>query len=329
MWKEYFPKGSTIFITGGTGFFGKWLLETFIYINEKMKLDGKIIVLSRNPDRFLKEYPQFKNTSVRFLKGDIRTFIFPKEKIDFIIHAANESSVKLNVEEPILMYDTIVEGTKKILEFSRKKNVKAILHTSSGAVYGKQPSELSHIKEEFAGCPDIYSKNAAYGEGKRVAEMLCNFYLNQYNVQSKIARCFAFTGPYLPLDGHFAIGNFIKNCLETNTIKIQGDGTTYRSYMYTSDLCIWLWTILFKATACRPYNVGSEEAINIESVAKIISSFTNKKMKIKIAQKKKNISAERYVSSNQRAVKELGLQQFVSQKEALQKTFNYYKNESK
>ncbi len=329
LWKEYFPSGSTIFITGGTGFFGKWLLESFIFINEKLQLNGKLIVLSRNPEKFLMQFPQFNHSAIKFLNGDIRSFTFPEEKIDFIIHAATEPAVSLNIEQPVLMFDTIVEGTKNILELARIKKVKAILHTSSGAVYGKQPSEITHVSEEFNGSPDIYDSSAAYGEGKRVAEMLCNLYLKNYSIPSKIARCFAFAGPYLPLDGHFAVGNFIRNVADGTAIKISSDGTAFRSYMYAADLTVWLFTILFRGESCHPYNVGSEEDLSIEDVAKIIASFSDKPVDIQIAAKKINSKPLRYVPATLRAKQELNLQSHFNTKQTLQKTFNYYLNESK
>ena len=328
LWIDYFPNGSTLLITGGTGFFGKWLVETFLHINNKLQLNGKLIVLSRDPKRFKTEYPQFNTPTIQFIKGDIRSFNFPEEKIDYIVHTAAEASTSLNLDHPLEMYDTIVAGAQNILELARQKNVKAILHTSSGAVYGKQPSELTHISESYTGCPDIYDTNAAYGEGKRVAEMLSSFYFKNYSVSSKIARCFAFVGPYLPLDAHFAIGNFIKNTLKQEDIIIKGDGTPYRSYMYASDLSIWLWTILFKAKPCKPYNVGSEEAIMLNDLAKSLSSF-NERSQIEIHQSAMIKNSTRYVPSTQRAQTELGLQQLLCLKESLLKTLKYNTNESK
>ena len=328
LWNKHFKNGSTIFITGGTGFFGKWLLDSFLHINEELNLEGTAIVLSRNPNQFLSNFPQFKSPSIQFTKGDISNFTYPNEQIDFIIHAATESSVWLNLAKPLLMYDTIVDGTKNVLNLAKEKKVKALLYVSSGAIYGKQPSEISHLTEDYYGCPDIYSPDAAYGEGKRVAEMLCNIYFKKHQVPSKIARCFAFAGPYLPLDGPFAFGNFTKNVIDGKNIHINSDGTPIRSYMYPSDLSIWLWTILFIAQPCRAYNVGSEDEISIEDLANKFKSFLGKGNNIHVSLPKTGKKPLRYVPSVKRAIEELSLNQKISLEEAIYKTILFYKSES-
>lgn len=316
--------GKTLFLTGGTGFFGKWLLSSFVYANDVLSLDARIIVLSRDPDSFITRHAAYKHPAISFIKGDVRDFEFPEADIDYIIHAATEASVSLNMEQPLLMYDTIVEGTKHVLELARVKKVKAILHTSSGAVYGKQPSSLTHIPEEFNGCPDVYDKGASYGEGKRVAEMLSTIYCNSYGVPSKIARCFAFVGPYLPLDTHFAIGNFIKNVVDGNEIVIKGDGTPYRSYLYASDLAIWLWNILIFGKPCRPYNVGSDRDLTIEQLAELVASCSKNPIKVEVTQPKNNLPPTRYVPDVTRAKEELHLDVLVGLKEGTEKTIAFY-----
>lgn len=316
--------GKVIFLTGGTGFFGKWLLESFIYANDSLSLNSKIIVLSRDPGKFLLQYPKYRHESVVFIKGDIMDFDFPDGRIDYIIHAATETNVSLNIDQPLLMYDTIVEGTKRVLELARIKNVRAILHTSSGAVYGKQPSGLTHVAEDYNGSPDIYDRGVSYGEGKRVSEMLANIYYNIYGVHSKIARCFAFVGPYLPLDNRFAIGNFIKNAIDGNNIVVSGDGTPFRSYMYSSDLAIWLWNILIFGNTCRPYNVGSDQDITIKELAGIVASVSKAKIKVEVRSPASNLPPARYVPRINRAQDELNLEVHVSLEKGIQKTIEFY-----
>jgi nucleoside-diphosphate-sugar epimerase len=100
-----------------------------------------------------------------------------------------------SIKNPLLMFETIVEGTRRTLEFARTHEVCKFLITSSGAVYGKQPPEMTHIPEDYPGAPDPMDPNSAYGEGKRAAEMLCRLYARQFGLETKVARCFAFVGP--------------------------------------------------------------------------------------------------------------------------------------
>jgi nucleoside-diphosphate-sugar epimerase len=317
--------GKTIFLTGGTGFFGKWLLESFIYANVTLQLNAKMIVLSRDPEAFLTRHANFKNTAIQFIKGDTRTFAYPDEEIDYIIHTATEAGGRIYAEKPLEMYDTITGGTKHVLELARLKEVKAILHTSSGAVYGKQPGDMPNMAEDHMGGPDVFDNNASYGEGKRVAEMYANIYYQQYGVPSKIARCFAFVGPYLPLDSYYAIGNFINDTIKGNKITIKGDGSPYRSYMYAADLTIWLWHILMTAQPCIPYNVGSDNGLTLEEVAKIVAACAaGASAEIEVLSPKNNLAPQRYVPSIKRAKEELNLKIHIGLEEAIKKTVDFY-----
>lgn len=320
-------KGKTLFITGGTGFFGKWLIESLIYANDTGDLSLKIIILSRYPEVFLNNYPHFRKNYIRIITGDICNFSYPEEPIDFIFHMATEASVDLNLKSPLYMFDVVVKGTRYVFDLAVQKKVKAILLTSSGAVYGQQPQDLDKIPEEYTGSPNVFNANAAYSEGKRVAEMLSSFYYKQYGLNVKIARCFAFVGPYLPLNTHFAVGNFIKNLLEIKDITINGDGTPYRSYMYGSDLIIWLIKILLNAQSCDPVNVGSDEYLTIKELAeKVLKLYPSDGHKINIMQKEPSKIIFRYVPSIDKAKKMLNLSLSVNLDEALKKTILYHQN---
>ena len=324
LWEEL--RGQRIFITGGTGFFGCWLLESFAWANDKLRLNAEAFVLTRNYEAFLKKAPHLAtNPAIKFHIGDVRDFEFPKGYFPFVIHAATEASSKLNEENPLLMWDTIIEGTRHTLEFARHAETKKFLLTSSGAVYGKQPPEMSHIPEEYIGAPDPTDPNSAYGEGKRAAEMLCAMYSKMYGIQTKIARCFAFVGPYLPLDIHYAIGNFIRDGLNGGPIQVKGDGTPYRSYLYAADLAIWLWTILFRGKSGHPYNVGSDRELTLKQLAYMVANTFEPARQVNI--NLKHIAgnpAERYVPSIRRASSRLDLTVRVDLRKAIEKTLMWH-----
>lgn len=325
LWEEL--RGQRIFITGGTGFFGTWLLESFVWANEKLKLNAEAMVLSRDPDAFCRKVAHFtEDRSITFYKGDVRDFAFPDGDFSHIIHAATEASVKLNNEEPLTMIDTIVQGTRHTLDFAVHCCAKKFLITSSGAVYGQQPADLTHVSEAYSGAADILNPQSAYSEGKRMAELFCSIYAKQYGIETKIARCFAFVGPYLPLDIHFAIGNFIRDGIQGEAIVVKGDGTPYRSYLYVADLVVWLWTILFRGKTGRPYNVGSEQAINIADVANLVAATFHPVPEVQITHKPDPGKVpERYVPSTQRALTELYLQQTIHLPEAIRRTVDWHK----
>lgn len=317
--------GQRIFITGGTGFFGCWLLESFTWAVEQLGLDTQAFVLTRSPDAFLQKAPHLAgHRSVTLIQGDVRTFDYPTGTFGYIIHAATESNANLNTENPLLMLDTIVQGTLRTLEFSKTCGAGKFLLTSSGAIYGKQPSDLTHIPEDYPGAPGPLDPKSAYGMGKRMAEHLCSLYSRETNIEIKIARCFAFVGPYLPLDIHFAIGNFIRDALNGGPIVIKGDGTPRRSYLYAADLAIWLWTVFFKGQSLRPYNVGSESDLSIAETAQIVARNLNSNIQIEIrGVRKSDESIERYVPSVKRIKTELGIQEWVSVEKGILYTGNF------
>jgi dTDP-glucose 4,6-dehydratase len=186
---------------------------------------------------------------------------------------------------------------------------------------------MTHIPETYLGSPDPLDPNSAYGEGKRVGELLCAVAHQEHGLEATIARCFAFVGPHLPLDAHFAIGNFIRDAMKGEPIKVK-DGTPYRSYLYAADLAVWLWTILFKGVACHPYNVGSEQEITIESLAKSIASAEGGSVAGQPLSLSHSSHAYRYVPSVRFTHSSLDLNVRIPLVEAIQRTIAWCKEQA-
>jgi nucleoside-diphosphate-sugar epimerase len=321
-WEEV--RGRRIFLTGGTGFFGCWLVESFCHINQALDLGARLVILTRDPGRFAVKCPHLAtNSAVALHRGDIRTFIFPEGGFAHVVHCATGTNANTAAEDPLGTFSTIVAGTERILQFALASGARKFLLTSSGAVYGRQPANLSHIPESYAGAPDPLDPASVYAEGKRAAELLCALYRNQ-GLDCKIARCWAFCGPHLPLDQHFAIGNFIGDVLAGRPIQIRGDGSPRRSYLYAADLAVWLWTILLRGPALVPINVGSAHDVSIFELAQVVAKTLNK-TEVKVAKPAISAAAPaRYVPSVDRARDLLGLQETVALEESIRRTANWH-----
>ena len=223
-WEQ--ARGERIFVTGGTGFLGAWLLESFAVIRRELKLDTRLTALSRRPEAFREKMPHLFaddrgiDLGIDLLGGDVRDFAFPEGRHKYVIAAATEASAKQLADEPQEMWSTMLTGMQRTLEFARTHGAKRLLQTSSGAVYGRQPSDVMHLPEEFAGAPDAMSVKSVYGEGKRVSELLGALAERVYGIGHVSARIFAMGGPHLPLDAHFALGNFVRDVMRGGPVVI-------------------------------------------------------------------------------------------------------------
>ena len=321
LWDEV--RGERIFITGGTGFFGCWLLESFAFINRREHLGAQATVLTRDPIAFASKCPHLaSDPAITLHAGDVRDFAFPDGEFRYVIHAATESSARQGtVAPPLETLRTIVRGTEHVLEFAAGHGARKFLLTSSGAVYGKQPETISHVPEDYRGGPDPLNPQSVYGESKRISEQMCSLYALQTGMECKIARCFAFVGPHLPLDAHFAIGNFIRDAMRGRPIEISGDGTPMRSYLYAADLATWLWTMLFRAPSMQAFNVGSAQAISIRDLAHAVVEALAVDVEVRVAKlPMEGVPLQQYVPSTERAQQLLNLKASLDLHEAIRRT---------
>lgn len=327
-WREL--DGARLFVTGATGFWGAWLLESFAHARQKHDLDAHLTFLSRDPKAFLAPRPHLRSCKyLQPIQGDVRDFAAPQKDFTHIIHAATPASASLNASRPLEMFSTIVEGTQRILDLAQQSGARRLLLASSGAIYGPQPAHITHIEEDFEGAPRLDDMGSAYAQGKRASEWLALAHAAsaQPNLEVVIARGWAFVGPLLPLDTHFAVGNFLRDALD-NDIQISGDGTPFRSYLYASEMAEWLWAMLLRGTASRAYNLGSEDGRPLrqvaEAVARVAQNRDGRARQVLVA-REPDLSRlpSRYVPSTRRARQELGLSQKISLEEGVRRTLDW------
>lgn len=325
LWEEM--RGGRLFLTGGSGFFGCWLLESFIHANRVLQLDAEVVVLSRDPAAFRSRAPHLASAAcVTLLQGDITQFTPPEGKFTHVIHAASELSVA-QPKDPLGLIETTLRGTRRVLDFARDRGVRKLLFTSSGAVYGPMTPGRKHLREDDPLSALPLEPRSAYAEAKRLAELVCSIYGRENGIEIKIARGFAFLGPHLPLDSHLAAASFLRSALHHEPITIQSHGCVARSYLYGADLAVWLWTILFNGTSGRPYNLGSDVPVSIAELAASIKAAVSVPLAVNVLGKlKPDELVDMYVPDIYRARTELGLDVFTPLAEAIRRTLLFHRD---
>jgi dTDP-glucose 4,6-dehydratase len=188
---------------------------------------------------------------------------------------------------------------------------------SSGAVYGDQPASTPALAEDAGLAGNPLSPANAYGEGKRIMEMLCACRTGKDLPAPVVARCFAFLGPHLP--GHLAPAQFLRDALTGGPIVLRSDGSAMRSYLYAADLAVWLLVLLARGCAGRAYNVGGAEAISVADLARTIRDTVAPGTRIDILGTDNGAPRHRYLPDTRRARADLGLEAWTPLPQAIER----------
>ena len=262
--------GARILLTGGTGFVGKWLLQTAKDAQTNSSNQIEIVVPTRRlAAPHVQSAMQIRCPNVSWIETNFLEEQLDAGKVDLIIHAATPASAKLNTEDPSEMLRVNITAMESVLRLAGEKT--PLLFTSSGAVYGTQPESMARVPERIIDPSFSMVEISAYAQGKQAAERMCKEACDEGRCNSIIARLFAFGGEHLPRDTHFAIGNFVQNALDRKPIVIKGDGRARRSYLYGADMATWLWSALAHGGNGEPLHIGSEHSISILELAQNVA----------------------------------------------------------
>ena len=315
----------SLLITGGTGFFGKWFLDLIFYTNKNFNTNILTTLITRNENKFFLENPHYKNNKfLKIIQIDILDLKKITYKFDFLLHmAATSAEETFNGETDINKTKTLSNGAKNIMEIAVRNNVSKVLFTSSGVVYGSSSKDMKN-ENDISHSLDLEKRNGL-AKGKILAEDIISNMSIENNINFKIARCFSFVGPYLPLDMHYAIGNFINDAIFNEKILINGNGLPYRSYLYISDTLIWLIKLLV-GDAEGIFNVGSEKRIQIIELANMVRDIIAPSKKIIIQEKELhegNFKRDIYLPNTQKIRELLKVKEWTSLEDAILKTAKF------
>jgi nucleoside-diphosphate-sugar epimerase len=265
--------GKNILVLGGTGFVGSWLAKSLSYFINNGGTTH-LAIASRNASRSEVFYKELSKKP-EFIDLDISAdSVQELNDFDVVINCATPSTAAGGTNDVSKLYKTIVDGTERLVtDMTATEKQIRLVNLSSGAVTCLlQEESCGYIKN----CPveHIGTPAGAYSHGKRIAEELVQEKTAEGYLSGINLRLYAFAGPGIPLDQHFAAGNFMQNAKNGSPIEIKGNPETVRSYQYPTDL---MRSILLAAagTNTETLEVGSQERVTMSELAASISKLTS------------------------------------------------------
>ncbi len=323
-WEKF--RNKVIYITGSTGVIGSFVIRCLLYANKQADLNIKVIAAVRD---IVAAAEFFKNEKVdrktfKLFKSDVINEIKYKGKVDFIIHAASNTSSSSFVEKPVETFNIAVKGTENILNFAKKKSAESIVYLSSMEVYGNI-NEPKLLKESELGTLDLNEARSSYPMGKRAAENLCYSYAKEYEVPVKVVRLAQVIGSNVAYDDSRVYAQFARSIVENRDIVLNTTAETTRSYCYITDVVTGILTVLTKGLNGECYNIANEESsYKICDIAKsLCEKYQSSKLIFNIKESSQYYKETHWVLDNTK-LKSLGWKAEIKLKNAYGKLINSF-----
>jgi dTDP-glucose 4,6-dehydratase len=323
-------KDSALLITGGTGFLGTWICEIINYLNKEYSFNTKLYLISRESEHFYDNLIHLNDVNINYIRSDVKNIIELPHDVNYIIHAAGTPDSRYHTSNPMRTMMDIGEGTGALLRAaSRLPHLRMFLNVSSGNVYGYNDND-KRISEDDVGISDFGNISSAYAEAKRYAETLITAARSEIRLPVVTIRPFTFIGPFQPLDAPWAANNFISDALSKRPIRILGNGETVRGYLYGGDFAIWSLIVLCNTKSGKVYNIGSDQSIRLDDLARKISEKFNPSPEIVFnASLVGNVPKTNIVADISRLKKDFGVEVYTMIDEAIDLSIQWYKEDVK
>lgn len=263
--------GSSVLVTGATGLVGSLVVRALLERNRLYGAGITVFAGVRDIDKAENVFSDYSQSDgLVILKLDLGSFD-PGITCDAIVHAACPTSSSFFVSHPVETISAIADGTRNVLQFAYKKNVKRVLYLSSMEVYGsgnRVPGTAQLLAEDSLGKVDPLDLRSSYPEGKRVAEAYCACFAAEYGVGVSIIRLAQTFGPGIdPNDGRL-FAQIARAVIMEKDLVLKTSGESTRMYLYTTDAIRAILTVLANGEAGRAYNAANPETYSsIRSMA--------------------------------------------------------------
>jgi dTDP-glucose 4,6-dehydratase len=258
-------------ITGGAGFIGSHLCETFLgQGHDVICMDNYSTGAQQNIAGFA------ANRRFTFMDHNVSRYIEVQQPLDFVLHFASPASPVDYLELPIPTLKVGSLGTHNALGLAKAKNAVFLL-ASTSEVYGDPLVRPQH--EEYWGNVNPVGPRGVYDEAKRFAEAMTMAYHRYHGLDTRIVRIFNTYGPRMRMQDGRVVPNFILQALKGEPITVYGQGEQTRSFQYVDDLVAGIGRLL-ESGEHYPVNIGNPHEMTVLQFAKKILELTGSKSEL-------------------------------------------------
>lgn len=245
----------TVLITGATGLIGCLVTRALLHRSKTYSEEIRVLALVRDPEKAL---ALFGRVGPELIAGSVEAMPAINGPVDHIIHCACPTDSGFFLNHPVDTIDTILSGTRNILELAREKQSEGVIFLSSMEVYGKVETEIL-LSEDTLGQIDLMSPRSCYPMAKRMAENMCCSYYAQHGVPVTVCRLCQTFGPGVGVDDKRVFAFMARCALAGKDIELATSGSKKNMYLYTADAVTAILTILLSGAAGEVYNAANPD----------------------------------------------------------------------
>jgi len=260
------------FVTGGAGFIGSYLSEALLNQGYQVTVLDDLSTGTIDNIRHLLKEPRFRFVRASTFDENVVDHLISNSNI--IFHLAAAVGVKLIIDNPVHTITTNIIGTETVLASANRYGVETYI-ASSSEVYGKGV-HIPFSEDDDCLMGATTNSRWSYATSKAIDEFLGLAYHQQYNLPVVIMRFFNTIGPRQTGRYGMVVPRFVRQAINNEPITVYGDGQQSRCFTDVRDIVQAVLKLTVTPDAIgEVFNIGTQQEVTIEELARIIKNLTN------------------------------------------------------